>query len=72
MKHLKQGKRGAISGSQFKKQATIFAKSCIEEAMIRNQLVDDSNKTFVNWTDEDIAFIKGSGITSKDAREYQR
>ena len=27
---------------------------------------------FVNWTDEDIAFIKGAGITSEDAREYQR
>ena len=72
VKHLKQGKRGAISGSQIKKQATIFAKSYIEEAMIRNQIVDDSNETFVNWTDEDIAFIKGSGISSKDVREYQR
>ena len=72
VKHLKQGKRGAISGSRIKKQATIFAKSCIEEAMIRNQIVDDSNETFVNWTDEDIAFIKGSGIRSKDAKEYQR
>ena len=40
--------------------------------MIRNQIVDDSNETFANWTDEDIAFIKGSGISSKDVREYQR
>ena len=52
VKHLKQGKRGAISVSRIKKQATIFAKSCIEEAMIRNQIVNDSNKTFVDWTDE--------------------
>ena len=66
-----QGKRGAISGSRIKMQATIYAKSCIDEAMIKSQRNDDSNETFVNWTDEDIAFIKGAGISSEDAREYQ-
>jgi len=72
VKQLMQGKRGAISGSRIKKQATIYAKSCIDEAMIKSQHIDDSNETFVNWTDEDIAFIKGAGISTEDAREYQR
>ena len=71
VKQLMQGKRGAISGSRIKKQATIYAKSCIDEAMIKSQNIDDSNETFITWTDEDIAFIKGAGISSEDARDYK-
>ena len=72
VKQLMQGKREAISGSRIKKQATIYAKSCIDEAKIKSHNIDDGNETFVTWTDEDIAFIKGAGISSEDASEYQR
>ena len=72
VKQLKQGKRGALSGPRIKKQATIFAKSCIKEVLIKNQFDYENNENFVTLTDEDMAFIKGAGIPTEDAANHKK
>ena len=72
MKSLKQGTRGRLGGNNIKKQATIFANSCIEEAKIKQNYDNNNGENFSTWTDKDVAFIKGAGIQNEDAALYDR
>ena len=72
VKHLKTGKRGKLGSSSTRMQATIFAKSCIDEARTRAKYKGDDG-TCNGWTDEDIAFLKGSRMDVEDRSEiFQR
>ena len=72
MKSLKQGKRARLGGDNIKKQATIFANACIEEAKIKQSYNDNNGENVSTWTAEDVAFIKGAGIPNEDAVSYDR
>ena len=72
VKTLKQGKRARLGGDNIKKQSTIYANACIEEAKIKQKYDDNNGENFSTWTDEDVAFIKGAGIPNEDVVSYDR
>ena len=70
VKQLKSGKRGHLSGSNTKKQATIFAKACIDGAKLkRSQSIKDGDSSYATWTDEDDAFLRGVGISDQKKKQ---
>ena len=72
VKQLKSGRRGHLSGPNTKKQATIFAKACIDEATLkRKNSIKDADANYNTWTDEDDAFVSSVGIFGKKKVEEE-
>ena len=53
VKQLKSGRRGHLSGANTKKQATIFAKACIDNAILKRQHSSKDGETRYNtWAND--------------------
>ena len=72
VKQLKSGRRGHLSGSNTKKQATIFAKACIDDAKLRREnAIKNDDSTYTCWTDDDDLFLMKVGIHEQEKTEQR-